>query len=51
MYRFTSVFAAFIVASGAASAATDYPVRPITVLVPHVAGGPTDTWHGSSPSR
>lgn len=43
MYRFTSMFAAFIVASGAASAATDYPVRPITVLVPHAAGGPTDT--------
>jgi tripartite-type tricarboxylate transporter receptor subunit TctC len=37
------MFVALVVASGAASAATDYPTRPITVLVPHAAGGPTDT--------
>lgn len=43
MYRFTSMCASLVVAAGAASAATDYPTRPVTVLVPHAAGGPTDT--------
>jgi tripartite-type tricarboxylate transporter receptor subunit TctC len=32
-----------LVAGGAASAATDYPTRAVTVIVPHAAGGPTDT--------
>ena len=43
MYRFTPMLASLVVAAGAASAATDYPTRPVTVLVPHAAGGPTDT--------
>ena len=44
MHRFTSaLFASLLVASTAANAANDYPTQPITVLVPHAAGGPTDT--------
>ena len=44
MYRVTSaLFASLLLAGTAASAATDYPTQPITVLVPHAAGGPTDT--------
>lgn len=43
MYRFTPMLASLVVAAGAASAATDYPTRAVTVLVPHAAGGPTDT--------
>ena len=43
MYRFTSFLASLVVAGGTAMAATDYPTQPITVLVPHAAGGPTDT--------
>jgi tripartite-type tricarboxylate transporter receptor subunit TctC len=44
MYRVTSaLFASLLIAGTAASAATDYPTQPITVLVPHAAGGPTDT--------
>ena len=34
--------AALIVAAGSA-AAQDYPARPITIVVPAAAGGPTDT--------
>jgi tripartite-type tricarboxylate transporter receptor subunit TctC len=37
------LLAALLVAGGAAQAATDYPTRAVTVLVPHAAGGPTDT--------
>ena len=44
MYRVTSaLFASLLLVGTAASAATDYPTQPITVLVPHAAGGPTDT--------
>jgi len=44
MHRFTSaLFASLLVASTAANADTDYPTHPVTVLVPHAAGGPTDT--------
>ena len=44
MYRVTSTLLASLLLVGtAASAATDYPTQPITVLVPHAAGGPTDT--------
>ena len=44
MYRVTSaLLASLLLAGTAASAATDYPTQPITVLVPHAAGGPTDT--------
>jgi tripartite-type tricarboxylate transporter receptor subunit TctC len=40
----TSLLASLLVAGGgAAHAAADYPTRPITVIVPHAAGGPTDT--------
>jgi tripartite-type tricarboxylate transporter receptor subunit TctC len=43
MYRFASMLASIVLVSATASAQTDYPTRPITVLVPHAAGGPTDT--------
>jgi tripartite-type tricarboxylate transporter receptor subunit TctC len=43
MPRFTSTLASFLLVGAAASAQADYPDRPITVLVPHAAGGPTDT--------
>ena len=44
MYRVTSaLFASLLLVGTAASAANDYPTQPITVLVPHAAGGPTDT--------
>ena len=43
MCRFTSALAALLLAATAASAQTAYPERPVTVLVPHAAGGPTDT--------
>lgn len=43
MHRFTLALTALLVAGGTAMAATDYPTQPITVLVPHAAGGPTDT--------
>jgi tripartite-type tricarboxylate transporter receptor subunit TctC len=43
MSRFTPLLASLLVAGGAAHAATDYPTGPITVIVPHAAGGPTDT--------
>jgi tripartite-type tricarboxylate transporter receptor subunit TctC len=45
MHRFTPLLASLLVAgsTAAASAAEDYPARPITVIVPHAAGGPTDT--------
>ena len=35
--------AAFLVAGTTVSAAADYPSKTITVMVPHAAGGPTDT--------
>ena len=34
---------ALLLLAGGASAQTDYPSRPITVVVPFAAGGPTDT--------
>ena len=43
MNGFTPFVAAVLIAAGAAQAAADYPDRPITVIVPHAAGGPTDT--------
>ena len=43
MYRFTFMLASVLLASTAALAQTDYPTQPVTVLVPHAAGGPTDT--------
>jgi tripartite-type tricarboxylate transporter receptor subunit TctC len=43
MHRFTPLLVSLLVAGGVANAATDYPTRAITVIVPHAAGGPTDT--------
>jgi tripartite-type tricarboxylate transporter receptor subunit TctC len=43
MHRFTPLLVSLLAAGGAANAATDYPTHPITVIVPHAAGGPTDT--------
>ena len=44
MPRLTPVLAALtMTAAGAAFAQTSYPTRPITLIVPHAAGGPTDT--------
>ena len=44
MHRFTtSLLASALLASTTVSAQTAYPDHPITVLVPHAAGGPTDT--------
>ena len=43
MFRFTPVLVSLLVAASATEAAADYPDRPITVIVPHADGGPTDT--------
>jgi len=44
MPRTTLLAASFLIAAAAAaSAQSDYPDRPITAIVPHAAGGPTDT--------
>jgi tripartite-type tricarboxylate transporter receptor subunit TctC len=44
MLRTTLLATSFLVAAAAtASAQSDYPDRPITIIVPHAAGGPTDT--------
>ena len=44
MQRFgLTLLASALLATTIAHAETDYPTRPITVLVPHAAGGPTDT--------
>jgi tripartite-type tricarboxylate transporter receptor subunit TctC len=43
MSRLATALVALLVAAGTAQAATDYPTRAITVIVPHAAGGPTDT--------
>ena len=44
--RFAGILAALVssvLAASPAAAQADYPSRPITVIVPFAAGGPTDT--------
>jgi len=43
MRRTTFLAAALILAGTSAFAETNYPTRPITMIVPFAAGGPTDT--------
>jgi tripartite-type tricarboxylate transporter receptor subunit TctC len=43
MRRLTPFLISLLVAGGTANAASDYPNRAVTVIVPHAAGGPTDT--------
>lgn len=43
MHRLALAAAVFLVAGTTAGAAADYPSKTITVMVPHAAGGPTDT--------
>jgi tripartite-type tricarboxylate transporter receptor subunit TctC len=43
MRRLTLIAAALALFSGTAAAQSDFPTRPITVIVPFTAGGPTDT--------
>jgi tripartite-type tricarboxylate transporter receptor subunit TctC len=41
--RLFSVAIAFVAAGALAASAQDYPSRPVTIVVPFSAGGPTDT--------
>jgi tripartite-type tricarboxylate transporter receptor subunit TctC len=43
MRRLTLIAAALALFTGTAAAQSDFPTRPITVIVPFTAGGPTDT--------
>ena len=43
MRQLTILTAALALLAGTAVAQTDYPTRPITMIVPFAAGGPTDT--------
>ncbi len=43
MRKLTIAAAAFVLLAGGAAAQADYPSRPITMIVPFAAGGPTDT--------
>ena len=43
MRKLTIIVATLALLTGSAVAQSDYPTRPITVIVPFAAGGPTDT--------
>ena len=43
MHKLTIIAATLALLAGSAVAQSDYPTRPITVIVPFAAGGPTDT--------
>jgi tripartite-type tricarboxylate transporter receptor subunit TctC len=43
MKRFLAALALALLASGGSASAQNYPARPITMVVPYAAGGPTDT--------
>ena len=43
MYKLTIIAATLTLLAGSAVAQSDYPTRPVTVIVPFAAGGPTDT--------
>jgi len=43
MHKLIAIAAGFLATSLASAAAEVYPARPITVVVPYPAGGPTDT--------
>jgi tripartite-type tricarboxylate transporter receptor subunit TctC len=41
---FTAVIATLMMAIAGLARAQDFPVKPITLIVPFPAGGPTDVW-------
>ena len=43
MKRLLTIALCFLIISVAAAAAETYPSRPISIIVPFPAGGPTDT--------
>ena len=43
MKKLRAIALAVLAASIASAAAQTYPSRPITIIVPYPAGGPTDT--------
>ena len=43
MHKLTIIAATLALLAGSAVAQSDYPTRPVTVIVPFAAGGPTDT--------
>jgi tripartite-type tricarboxylate transporter receptor subunit TctC len=43
MKKLVAIALALLIASIAAAAAETYPSRPVTIVVPYPAGGPTDT--------